>query len=106
MLGTLQQLVMLAAVRLGDDAYGASIQDALERAGRPVSIATIYVTMERLEADGLVRSWLGEPSATRGGKARRHYAVTRAGTRALVAVRDELRQAWRGLESHPAIAPR
>jgi DNA-binding PadR family transcriptional regulator len=97
---------MLATVRLGEDAYGATIQGELEQTGRSVSIATIYVTMDRLEVDGLVRSWLGEPSAARGGKARRHYAVTRTGARALVAVRDELRQAWRGLESHPALGSR
>jgi DNA-binding PadR family transcriptional regulator len=106
MLGTLQQLVMLAALRLGDTAYGASIQEELERTGRSVSIATVYVTMERLESDGLVRSWLGEPTPARGGKARRHYAVTRAGARALLASRDELRQAWRGLERHPALVSR
>lgn len=107
LLTPLQHLLMLAALRLGDDASGAALQRDVERAAnRRLSIATIYVTMDRLEDQGLVRSWLGNPTPARGGKARRHYAVTARGAKALVQARDELRRAWDGLESHPAFGRR
>jgi DNA-binding PadR family transcriptional regulator len=97
-LGELEQLVMLAVLRLGDDAYGAEIQRELaERAKRRTSLGTVYVTLTRLEAKGLVRSWLGDPAPLRGGKARRHFAVERAGMTSLRASRDALARMWDGL---------
>lgn len=106
-LGPLQQFALLATLRLGEEAYGAAIQTELERVtGRRVSIATVYVTMERLVAAGLARTWLGDPTPIRGGKARRHYAVTSRGARALERTRSELARAWAGLESHPAFGSR
>ena len=106
-LGSLQQLALLATVRLGESAYGATIQSELERvSGRHVSIATVYVTMERLEAQGLARSWLGDPTPARGGKARRFYAVTPRGARALLNARQELQRACAGLETHPMFGAR
>ncbi len=102
-LGGFQQLVMLAALRLGDDAYGARIQEELEgTAGRSVSISTVYVTMERLEKKGLVRSWLGEPTPVRGGRAKRYYELTDDGIDAVRLARDEFARMWSGLDSHPA----
>jgi DNA-binding PadR family transcriptional regulator len=99
-LGDLEQLILLAVLRLGDDAYGGAIQEELaRRAGRKISLGTVYVTLTRLETKGLVRSWLGEPTAARGGKARRYYAVERAGTAALRASRDALARMWEGLSS-------
>lgn len=99
-LGGFQQLVMLAVVRLGEDAYGVRIQDELEQtAGRSVSISTVYVTMERLERRGYIASWLADPTPIRGGKSKRYYRVTRAGLRALRQSREELRKMWRGVES-------
>ena len=106
-LGSLQQLLLLTALRLGDAAYGATLQSELERlTGRRVSIATVYVTMERLEAQGLARSWLGESTPERGGKAKRYYAVTARGVQALEHARTELQRAWAGLDSHPAFGSR
>jgi DNA-binding PadR family transcriptional regulator len=97
-LGELEQLVMLAVVQLGDDAYGAEIQRELaERAKRRVSLGTIYVTLTRLEGKGMVRSWLGDPTPARGGKARRHFAVERAGMTALRTSREALARMWEGL---------
>lgn len=105
-LGPLQQLVMLAAIRLGHEAYGARIQEELERtAGRSIAISTVYVTMERLERARLVESWLGDPTPVRGGKARRFYRVTEAGAEALRVTRDEIDRMWGGLEEHPALNP-
>lgn len=106
-LGSLQQLALLATIRLGEAAYGATIQSELERvSGKQLSIATVYVTMERLEAQGLARSWLGDPTPARGGKARRHYAVTPRGAKALLNARQELQRAWAGLDTHPAFGSR
>lgn len=97
-LGGLQQLVLLAVLRLGHDAYGARIQDELDRrGGRAVAISTVYVTLDRLERRGLVRSWLGEPTPVRGGKAKRYYALTAGGARALQQARSALTRMWAGL---------
>lgn len=99
-LGGFQQLVMLAVVRLGNEAYGTRIQDELERTvDRAVAISTVYVTMERLERRGYVASWLADPTPIRGGKAKRFYRVTKAGLKALQQSRAELKRMWRGLES-------
>jgi PadR family transcriptional regulator PadR len=97
-LGGLQQLVLLAVLRLGPDAYGATIQRELDdRARRPVAISTVYVTLDRLERKGLVRSWLGSPTPVRGGKAKRHYAVTAQGEHAVQEARTALERMWSGL---------
>lgn len=97
-LGDLEELVLLAVLRLGEDAYGAAIRQELKaHAGRPVSISTIYVTLMRLEEKGYARSWKGEPTAERGGKAKRHYAVSPAGVEALQKVRDVRERMWDGV---------
>jgi DNA-binding PadR family transcriptional regulator len=99
-LGGLQQLAMLAVLKLGDDAYGATVQQELEHtAGRSVAISTVYVTMERLERKGLVSSYLGEPTPVRGGRAKRRYALTADGVAALNASREEMERMWRAVES-------
>ncbi len=98
-LGTLQQLVMLAVLRLRDEAYGAQIQLILEEtAGRTVTIGSIYVTMDRLESRGFVRSWLAAPTPARGGKAKRCYALTEHGIRTLREAKGELERMWSTLE--------
>ena len=100
-LGGFQQLVMLAVLRMGDEAYGARIQRELEEtAGRSVSISTVYVTMERLERKGLIDSWLADPTPVRGGKSKRFYKLTDTGLQALRESRDELDRMWQGLETH------
>ena len=69
-LGEFEQLALLAVMRLGEHAYGALIQDELDRtAGREASISAIYITLTRLEQKGMVRSWKGPPTDDRGGKA-------------------------------------
>ncbi len=92
-----EQLVMLAVLQLGDEAYGAPIRAALEeQAGRVVSIATIYVALSRLEEQDLVRSWFAEPTAVRGGRSKRLYAVTELGVEALERARDHFDRMWDG----------
>jgi DNA-binding PadR family transcriptional regulator len=83
-LGEFEQLILLALVRLGPDAYGASVRREIEEhAGREVSISAVYTTLERLEQKGLVRSRIGEPTAERGGRRRRHFELLPLGARSL-----------------------
>ena len=83
-LGEFEQLILLALVRLGPDAYGATVRREIEaRAGREVSISAVYTTLERLEQKGLVRSRVGEPTPERGGRRRRHFALLPLGARSL-----------------------
>jgi len=104
-LGDLEELVLLAVMRLGEEAHGGRIREELrEQAGRSVSISTIYVTLMRLEEKGCASSWKGEPSAERGGKAKRHYAVSPAGAEALQGARDVRERMWDGLEEGEARA--
>jgi DNA-binding PadR family transcriptional regulator len=94
-LGDLEELVLLAVLQLGEGAWGSNVRDALRRqAGRSVSISTIYVTLMRLEEKGLARSWKGEPTGERGGKAKRHFAVTPLGVEALEANRAVRDRMW------------
>ncbi|HIF24276.1 MAG TPA: PadR family transcriptional regulator [Gemmatimonadetes bacterium] len=96
-LGSLQQLTMLAVARVPDGAFGGAIQDELTRvAGREVSVSTIYVTLARLEDQGLVTSHQAEPTAGRGGRGKRYYELTPAGWTALEVARDITRAYERG----------
>jgi DNA-binding PadR family transcriptional regulator len=98
-LGEFEQLVLLAVLRLGDDAYGAAITEEIEsQGGREVSVSAVHTTLDRLAAKGLVRTWMGEPSPARGGKRKRHFEVRPAGLRALKASYRSLRGLARGLE--------
>ena len=98
-LGEFEQLVLLAVLRLGDDAYGATVQQELEgQAGRESSVSSIYITLTRREDKGLVTSWMGAPTDERGGKARRYFRVEAAGLAALAESRTRLLGMWDGME--------
>jgi len=91
-LGAFEQLLLFAILRLGDDAYGVTIRETLEeRTGRPVSSGAIYTAVGRLEARGLVSSWVGEPTAGRAGRPPRYYRVEPEGARSLLAAYSGLR---------------
>lgn len=95
-LGELEELVLLAILRVGEEAYGVPVIDELtERAGRPVAPAAVYVTLRRLEEAGLVRSWLEDPAR---GKPRRFVELTEAGLELLRASRRTRLRMWDGLE--------
>lgn len=80
MLGEFEYLLIGAAARLGEEAYGASIRTEIESiTRRPCSVGALYTTLDRLERKGLVRSWMGEATPERGGRAKRMVRVTRAG---------------------------
>lgn len=78
-----EELVLLAILKLGDDAYGAAIHEALEDAGRRVSIGALYTTLSRIEGKGLISSWTGEPTSERGGRAKKYFKIRSSGERAL-----------------------
>lgn len=83
-LGDFEQLVLMGVLRLGEAAYGAAIRQEIHaRSGRDVSISAVYTTLDRLEIKGFVRSWIGAPTAERGGRRRKFYALCPAGTAAL-----------------------
>jgi DNA-binding PadR family transcriptional regulator len=98
-LGEFEQLVLMTLLRLGDGAYGASVAaEITARTGRDVALGAIYTTLDRLETKHLVRSRIGEPSAVRGGRRKRHFALTAKGEAALQASWQRLKMAAEGLE--------
>jgi DNA-binding PadR family transcriptional regulator len=100
-IGHFELLVMLAVLRCGDEAYGVPIAREIEQStGRDVSRASVYNTLEGLEAKELLRSTVGEPTAERGGRAKRYFAVTTAGMREVRAAKKALTALWRGIPVH------
>ena len=99
MLGEFEQLVLLAILRAGEDAYGVPIQRAIvDRSGRDVSLAAVYKTLTRLEEKGLVSTHVGEPTPERGGRRKTYYTLTPAGQRAVRQSVEVLRRMMRGLD--------
>ena len=83
-LAEFEQLVLLAVLRLGDQAYGVTIRAELaDRAGRTIAPGALYTALERLEAKGLITSRMGDPTPQRGGRAKRYVTVTAIGKQAL-----------------------
>jgi len=79
-LGEFEEFTLLAVRALGDDTYAVPVQQYVEDAtGRRVSMGAIYAALTRLEDKGFVRSSMGEATAQRGGKSKRHYEVTPLG---------------------------
>jgi PadR family transcriptional regulator PadR len=97
-LGNFELMVMLALVRLGENAYGVPISIVIEeRSGREVALGSVYATLERLEKKGLVYSDLGEPTPERGGRAKRYFRVTSKGLREVRHTQRTLNKLWHGL---------
>jgi PadR family transcriptional regulator PadR len=97
-LGDFELMVLLALMRLGENAYGVPISREIEeQSGREVALGTVYAALERLEETGLVTSELGEPTAQRGGRAKRYFQITKRGLRAAREARRALINLWRGL---------
>ena len=98
-LGEFEQLILLALLRLGREAYGAAISlEIEEQTGRAVSVSAVHTTLDRLEEKGFIRSRLGDPTPQRGGKRKRHYDVQPSGVRALQHALRGLRRMTAGLE--------
>ena len=93
-------MILLAILRAGDEAYGVVIAKEIETtAKRSVLLGAVYAALERLERNGLVASKLGEPTATRGGRAKRYYRVTPQGLRAVKDTRRALVALWSGVHT-------
>jgi DNA-binding PadR family transcriptional regulator len=98
-LGEFEQMVILAILRLGDDAYGMTVRRELEEtAGRNVTFGTVYGTLERLEAKGFVTSRHADPEPVRGGRARRYFKVEPLGEYALARAREMMGRLWDGVQ--------
>lgn len=98
-LGEFEQMILLAVLQCGEDAYGVSVEQELtRRTKRSVAAGAIYVTLDRLEKKGLLTSHLTDPIAERGGRAKRCYKVTRPAFAALKHSRRALISLWEGLE--------
>ena len=102
-LGEFELMVLLAAMRLGEEnAYALAIVDEItERTGRSVRRSAVHVTLKRLEQKKLIETWLGEPRTERGGKARRHVRIAPAGAVAIHDSRLALERMWGGLDTVP-----
>jgi PadR family transcriptional regulator PadR len=88
-LGELELVILLGLMRAGEGAHGAAIRGEIARTtGREITPGAIYPTLDRLEGRGLVRSYVGDPVAERGGRAKRHFVLLKPGL-------DEVRRTWR-----------
>ena len=98
MLGEFEYLLLTAAARLGEDAYGAAIRQEIEgiTKGR-CSIGALYTTLDRLEAKGLVRTWMGDPTPQRGGRPKRMVRVTAKGVKEGTTFYNTVNRASRGV---------
>jgi len=96
-LGEFEHLVLLALLRV-DDAYGVTVRHEIAaRTDRDVAIGAVYATLDRLEEKGYVKSWTGEPTAERGGRAKRHFRVTAKGMAAVNRTHEALRSMAEGI---------
>jgi PadR family transcriptional regulator PadR len=95
-LGEFEQIVLLAIFRLGQNAYGTTIHREIEkRTGRNTSVSAVYTTLDRLEQQHLLRSWIGEPLPQRGGRRKKFFKLEPRGEAALA----ESYQAFKGMIS-------
>lgn len=97
MLGEFEYLLITAAVGLGDEAYGAAIRAQIQAAtGRRCSIGALYTTIDRLETKGFLKTWMGDATPRRGGRAKRMVRVTPKGVQAAKAFYDVVIRVSRG----------
>jgi PadR family transcriptional regulator, regulatory protein PadR len=98
MLGEFEYLLLSAAARLGENAYGASIRKDIEAStGRLCSLGALYTTLDRLESKGLIKTWMGEATPERGGRSKRMVRITAKGVRAASAFYTSMLGASRGV---------
>ena len=96
-LGQFEQLILLALVRLRENAYGVTVrQEIAHRTGRDVSVGAVYTALERLQRKGYVSSRLGDPTRERGGRAKRYFMIEAPGEAALRAAQSAVAQMAEG----------
>jgi PadR family transcriptional regulator PadR len=97
-LGEMELMVLLALIRLGEEAYGVPIsKELLAVAGREVALGSVYAALDRLTQKGFVVSALGDPTPERGGRAKRYFRVTAHGLRTVEMTRTALTSLWSGI---------
>src|SRR3954465_4897619 len=97
-LGEFEHMVLLAIMRLGDDAYAVPIREEIARCtGRDAPRGSIYITLDRLETKGYLKSRLADPTPERGGRAKRYYTLRPRAIEAPRESRRALGAVWRGL---------
>ena len=97
-MGEFEQMVLLALLRLDNDAYGMEVREEIERrTGREVSYGAVYTALDRLERKGFVTFRLGEATPERGGRARKYFRVLPAGREALRETQQALTVMWDGV---------
>ena len=97
-IGEFEQIVLLAVLRLGDEAYGVPMREEIEkRTGRHVTVGALYATLDRLESKGLVHSWFADPTPQRGGRSKRYFKLLPEGVEALSVSKTMLDRMWRGV---------
>lgn len=102
MLGEFEYLLLSAAARLADDAYGASIRQEIESATRKsCSLGALYTTLDRLETKGFIKTWMGDPTPERGGRPKRMVRVTPEGIGAASDFYDAVTRVSRGVSWEP-----
>jgi DNA-binding PadR family transcriptional regulator len=97
-MGEFEQLVLLAILRLGNEAYGMEVREEIEkRTGREVSYGAVYTTLDRLEHKGYVAHRMGEATAARGGRAKKYFRALPEGREALRTTQQALTVMWKGV---------
>ena len=98
MLGEFEYLLITAAARLGDEAYGAAIREEIQTTtGKGCSLGALYTTIDRLETKGHLKTWMGDATPQRGGRAKRMVCVTASGERAAKDFYDTVLKVSRGV---------
>jgi PadR family transcriptional regulator PadR len=96
-IGEFELAVLLCVGLLRDDAYGVAVRGAVsKRLGRDCSIGAVYTTLQRLENKRFVKSWTSDPTPVRGGRAKRYFALTAAGDRAIRQAQATAERLWSG----------
>jgi DNA-binding PadR family transcriptional regulator len=99
LLGELEQLILLAILRLDGEAYAVPILEEVQsKTGLSLSRGSVYVTLDRLEQKGYLESWFAEPTPERGGRAKRFFRISALGAEALRRSRHALQKMWEGQE--------
>jgi PadR family transcriptional regulator PadR len=98
LLTKLEEMVLIAVLRLKDKAYGISVyKHIVDLTGNEVSISSVYFPLERLVRKGYLQTSMGEPTSKRGGMSKRYYRLTKAGVKALQENRSLHETAWKGV---------
>lgn len=98
LLTKLEELVLIAVLRLKDKAYGISVYNHIvDLTGKEVSVSSVYFPLERLVRKGYLQTLMGDPTPKRGGMSKRYYRLTKAGIKALQENRSLHETAWKGV---------